>query len=263
MTEMLTGKRILITRAHAQAAELQHKLAERGATPVLFPTVEIALLNTPALEEAVRVISQFVWIAFSGAPAVESFWARLAAVDVDERVLQHQRFIALGKAAARALTKHGPLAEFVVEENTVVESVNRMGEVRGQWVLMLQAEEFREPFAAELAARGAVVREVAAYRTRPSIPDASGLAELERGVDAITFAEPVAAINFVALAGPEAVRSATIACSGPVTAQAARAAGLPVHIIAATPTVEGLIEALVESLGSRTSYRDTSNLEGL
>ncbi|MGQ0602931.1 MAG: uroporphyrinogen-III synthase [Anaerolineales bacterium] len=241
---MLTGKRILITRAHAQAAELRHKLAERGAVPVLFPTVEIALLNTPVLEEAMRVISQFVWIVFSGAPAVEAFWARLAAAGVDERVLQHQRFIALGKAAARALTKHGPLAEFVVEENNITASVERMGAVAGQWVLMLQAEEFREPFGLALSARSAVVREVAAYRTLPPSTDASGLAELQRGVDTIIFAEPVAAQNFVTLVGREAVRSAIVACIGPVTAEAARANGLPVHVVAATPMIDGLIETL-------------------
>jgi uroporphyrinogen III methyltransferase/synthase len=241
---MLIGKRVLITRSHTPAVELRHKLAERGATPIHFPTVEVALVNSSILEEAVRVISQFVWIVFSGAPAVEAFWARLAAAGVDERVLQHQRFIALGKAAARALTRHGPLAEFVLEESTLAASVERLGGLAGQWVLMLQAEEFREPFATALAARGAVVREVAAYRTRPTSVDASGLTELQRGVDIITFAEPGAAVNFAALAGREAVGSALVACLGPVTAQAARAVGLPVHVIAATPTVDGLIEAL-------------------
>jgi uroporphyrinogen III methyltransferase/synthase len=246
MKRMLIGRRVAITRAHAQAAELSHKLAERGAIPVHFPTVEVTSLASAALEEAVRVVSQFVWIAFSGAPAVEAFWARLAAAGVDERVLQHQRFIALGKGAARALTRHGPLAESVVEENTIAASVERMGDVRGQWMLMLQAGEFREPFALELAACGMVVREVAAYRTRPHSADASGLAELRRGVDVITFAEPVAAVNFAALAGREAMGSATVACIGPVTAQAARAMGLPVNVIAGTPTVDGLIEALNE-----------------
>jgi hypothetical protein len=50
---------------------------------------------------------------------------------------------------------------------------------------------------------------------------------------------------FAVLAGAEVV------CAGQVTAAAARAAGLPVHLVAADPTARGVAEALARDRSRR------------
>ncbi|MGH9106814.1 MAG: uroporphyrinogen-III synthase, partial [Acidimicrobiales bacterium] len=88
------------------------------------------------------------------------------------------------------------------------------------------------------------------YRTLPAAPDPAALAELRRGVDAITFTSGSAARNFAQLAAREtlALNVAVVAVIGPVTAAAARRRGLEVAVEAAEHTVEGLVAALAGTL---------------
>jgi uroporphyrinogen-III synthase len=47
-----------------------------------------------------------------------------------------------------------------------------------------------------------------------------------------------------------------VACIGPITADTARAAGLTVDVVAAEHTIEGLVAALVETLGADRPKKD-------
>jgi uroporphyrinogen-III synthase len=98
-----------------------------------------------------------------------------------------------------------------------------------------------------LRAAGALVDEVTVYHTIPAAPDPAGLAGLEAGVDAVTFTSPSTFTNFVALLGDRAGRllaGAAVACIGPVTSAAVRAAGFPVHVEPPEHTMAGLVDAL-------------------
>jgi uroporphyrinogen-III synthase len=107
---------------------------------------------------------------------------------------------------------------------------------------------------------GAEVVEVPVYRL--GIPDMeAGLARLRdaadrRELDAITFTSQAAARNLAAIGGPELVEclaaaGVACACVGPVTAGAARAAGLA-HVVSASPSRLGsMIGLLAEHLGAR------------
>ncbi|MBL8046818.1 MAG: uroporphyrinogen-III synthase, partial [Anaerolineales bacterium] len=209
---MPSQARILVTSSGARAAELRHKLTEAGAQPVHFPCVEISTGDESALEAALGLLSQFHWLIFDSAHSVEAFWARLAALGLDERIFREQRFGVLGKATARALTKHGPLAEFVAEPDASAEAVGKMGVVRGQWILILQSAEWEIELGKKLTTHGAVVRTVSAYTTQLPASAASGWAKVEPPVHAITFCEPMAAINFAQLLGPPAVGHSRVAC---------------------------------------------------
>jgi uroporphyrinogen-III synthase len=95
-----------------------------------------------------------------------------------------------------------------------------------------------------------MVDELAAYRTLPASPDAEGLAELRRGVDALTFTSSSTVQNFIALvksAGldPEHLPGSPLfACIGPITQATAQEYNLPVAVTASQYTAMGLLEAL-------------------
>ncbi|MBI4772267.1 MAG: uroporphyrinogen-III synthase, partial [Chloroflexi bacterium] len=143
---------------------------------------------------------------------------------------------------------------FIPEEYVAEAIAPGLGEVAGERILLPRAEIAREALAAELRQRGATVDEIAAYRTLPAAPDPVWLAELRRGVDAITFTSASTVRNFAVLTAQtrevfETSRvSPIIACIGPITAAAAREAGLPVHIIAPREayTTDGLLAALTD-----------------
>ena len=256
----LTGKRILVTRARAQAADLGDKLAVLGAEPILFPTIEIAPMEDYAvLDKAIANLENYRWIIFTSVNGVAAFWNRLDQAGCEN--LRRLKVAAIGPATAQALAKRGVRTEFIPEEYVAERILDGLGNVEAQWILLPRAEMAREALADELERRGAVVHETAAYRTLPAAPDPHGLEELRRGVDAITFTSSSTVRNFVSLLSGEfksvdrlgsggapllSLGRAAIACIGPITAQTAREVGLPVDVMAKEYTMDGLVAALVE-----------------
>ena len=99
-----------------------------------------------------------------------------------------------------------------------------------------------------LGAKGWRVTVVEAYRTRPAEPVPAALAEAGKA-DAITFTSSSTVTSFLQVAGLDAVPPIVV-CIGPVTAATAREAGLAVDAVATEHTIEGLVQALVDTLGS-------------
>src|SRR5206468_2253963 len=116
-------------------------------------------------------------------------------------------------------------------------------------VLLARADIAPDGLEAALAARGWTPVRVDAYRTRlvPSLPAAAGRALQAGEVDAVTFTSVSTVEGFVAAAGPmlrQATRMPVSVCIGPVTAQAARDAGMKVAGVAQPHTIDGLVAAV-------------------
>src|SRR3972149_6538576 len=111
----LAGKRILVTRPRAQAADLCDKLAAHGAEPILFPTIEIAPMDDySALDQAIAALDKYQWIIFTSVNGVAAFWYRLTVVGAS--LVPALKIAAIGPATAQALAKRGVRAEFIPEE---------------------------------------------------------------------------------------------------------------------------------------------------
>ena len=242
----LAGRRIVVTRARAQAAVLGDQLSALGATPLYLPTIEIAPLEDyAALDAALRQLEAYAWVLFTSANGVAAVCGRLAALGVER--WPRVAVAAIGPGTAEALAAHGLTAAYVPETHLPEALAAGLGDVRGQRVLLPAAALARETLAQALTERGAQVEAVAAYRTRPAAPDPAVLAKLRRGVDAITFTSASTVRSFAAQAGPELAaltQQAVIACLGPITADAAREAGLRVDLVAEPYTTAGLVAAL-------------------
>jgi uroporphyrinogen III methyltransferase / synthase len=244
----LVGRRILVTRARAQGHELETALETLGARPIVFPTIDIRPAQDLApLDRALDALDRYAWITFTSANSVAVFFDRLSlnAGAVPPGV----RIAAVGPGTARALTARGARVDFVPSEFLGERLGQELGEVDGRRVLFPRAAGARESLALELTRRGAAVEDVIVYETLPAAPDPDGLTELERGVDAATFTSVSTVDNFFLLLDGRAARlldGVVIACIGPVTADAARARGLTVHVQPAEHTVPGLVSALVE-----------------
>lgn len=241
----LQNKRIVITRAGAQAAEAGRALAALGGVPIYFPTVRIAPAADPEpLAEALQLAPTYDWIVFTSANAVRAVGGRLAQRGLTMAALRGPALAAIGPATARTLAGWGLTATLLPEEQSAEALAAALGEVHGKRVLVPQSDRARPHLAEALQAAGAQVTVVTAYRTLTAVLDPAALAKLERGVDAITFASPSAVEGWVTLTSGQALGPAIIACLGPTTAEAARAAGLPVHVAAAPHTWPALLAAL-------------------
>jgi len=254
----LFGQRVLVTRTREQAGALSARLRALGAEAVELPTIRIAPPDDWApLDAAIAGLPGTDWIVFTSANGVDRFWERLRAARLDARALHGARLAAIGPATAAALEARGLLPDHVPEEYVAEAVAAGLGDVRGRRVLLPRADVARPALADLLREGGAEVLEVAAYRTvRPAI-DPGTLRGLLAGVTAATFTSSSTVRNLAAAAQdaglelPVALGHALVACIGPITAATAREHGLPVHVVAESYTVDGLVEALVKAANDR------------
>jgi uroporphyrinogen III methyltransferase / synthase len=255
-TRPLFGRRVLVTRARDQAAELVALLEDRGAETICLPTIRIVpAAETAALEAVCDRVDGFDWIVFSSANAVEHFM-RCLLERRDIRDLKGVRLCAVGPATESALAHHGVRVDLVPSEHRaeglVAALAGQLGGARRPRVLIPRAEAGRQLVGDELRAMGVDVVEVVAYRTvadgEAGSPDVYRML-LDRRIDAVTFTSASTVRNFVRLLGedqaPDLLRLTTVAAIGPVTAEAARQLGIEPAVVPGQYTVPALVDALV------------------
>jgi uroporphyrinogen-III synthase len=242
----LRGRRILVTRRPEQSSALVARLRELGADVLEVPLLEVVPpLDGAPLDEALRQLERYDWIAFTSANAVRAVADRVQALGLEPRF---PPAASVGPATSEAIDEYlpscaverEPLADFRAEGLLAAFTED----VSGLRFLLPASDKAREVLADGLMARGAVVERVTAYRTVAPADAGPALARvLREGVDAVTFASPSAVENFVAVA-PSSGRGVRAAVIGPVTDAKARALGLEVIAVAEPSTAEGLAAAL-------------------
>ena len=250
----LFGVRVVVTRARAQAGELSTRLRDRGAEVVEVPTIEI--VDPPdggaGLDAALAAVHEYDWLVLTSANGAARVCARLR----DGRDLAGVRLAAIGPGTAAELRRHHLEAD-LVPPRYVAESLLEVFPDppldRAGRVLLARAETAREVLPEGLRARGWQVDVVPAYATvAASLGERARAALAQAEVVCFTSASTVE--NFVAAFGPDAAPP-LVAAIGPITATAAREAGLSVAVEAAEHTLDGLVDALVDHLGSSGSLR--------
>ncbi len=251
----LSGKRVLITRSRTQASRLVELLEDQGAQPVELPTIRVEPLeDNTELDAALAQLDrwdQCRWMIFSSTNAVDSVFQRLEATQRDARAFSGVTVGAIGPATARSLAQRGIQADFIPARSTSEAVLDELSKL--DWkdvpVLLPAADIGREALADGLAAMGARVQRVTAYRTVPAqgMGDLA-IAELEAGVDAVTFTSSSTVTNLVSMLNGHRslLERPPVICIGPTTAATAKGLGLRVDLVAQEHTVEGLVTALVD-----------------
>lgn len=258
----LFRSRIVVTRARDDAEPFSRALTELGAEVWEIPAIRRAEPDDPApAEAAIEVTGSYDWIVFTSAAGVAAFFERFLARHGDLRALGNARLAAVGPATAASLRAlrlrvDAQPARFIGRE--VARAMQDQGDVRDLRVLLARAQVAGAELAGELEKLGALVDDVAFYRTTA---DDSGSNDPERhaerlteeGADWITFTSASTVEHFHArydlsalLRRHPRLRFASI---GPETSRALVALGWKAHAEAEPHTTEGLVAALVKSTG--------------
>jgi uroporphyrinogen-III synthase len=251
-TRVLQGKRVLVTRARAQAGDLVQQLQALGALPVVVPTIDIVPPADAyaALDAALRQLSTFDWVVFTSVNGVLHVWERLTALGLTAHTFASVHVAAIGPATAEALRSHHIHVALVPERYVAEALLDAIPHPAGQRFLLPRAAGSRDILRTGLAAAGAEVVEVHAYQTIQEEPSAAVFAALDTGVDVLTFTSSSTVRYFWSQMGPERIRrlaaQARVVAIGPITAATARELGLHVDAVASEYTIAGLIEALID-----------------
>ncbi|MBA3311936.1 MAG: uroporphyrinogen-III C-methyltransferase [Planctomycetota bacterium] len=251
----LLGKRVGVTRPEHQADGVVDALLKLGAQPVLMPLVEILPPEDwAAVDRAIAALPDYDWHVFTSANGVDGFLGRLWERGDDLRTLAGSRIAAIGPATVERLRAFHLRADVVPHEyraEGLVEALRPL--VAGQRVLWAGADRGRDVLQVGLEAAGATVEKIVVYRSCDAsslAPDVSDL--LTRGeLDWVGLSSPSIARRFAELLPADAkchlgtrVRLAAIS---PVTAEAAREAGLPIAAEAQDFTWNGVLRAILQA----------------
>jgi uroporphyrinogen III methyltransferase / synthase len=250
----LFARRVVVTRARAQAGELSADLEKLGAEVHEFPTIEIGPPEDfGPLDAAIRDLDSFGLIVFTSVNGVEAFLKRLQHHGLDLRAFPRDaKVAAIGPATAERIERTGLRVDLVPEEYRAEALIEALGAhpLAGERVLIPRAKVAREILPEKLREAGAEVIVPPAYESVPSSEGKEELSlRLQSGeIDCVTFTASSTVENFVgAFGAEEAARllsDTRVACIGPITADAARKHGLRVDAVAREYTISGLVEAV-------------------
>jgi uroporphyrinogen III methyltransferase / synthase len=287
----LHGRRVVVTRARAQASGLATTLRGLGAEVVELPGIRIEpRIESEEVRRAVERISEYSLICVTSPNGAHLLFEALGEAGLDARALskgpkQQQvgregpgaaaetkaqkgaggpmatpeqagtAVAAIGPGTARALAEHGIVADIVPERfvaEALVEALQRV-EIAGSRALVARAAEARDVLPDALRERGAEVEVVTLYETVQESPDAAAI-EAAQPADWVTFTSSSTVRNLTEALGDRFPATARIVSIGPIASEAVRDAGLEVHVEAERHDVDGLVAALLA---------DTTDREGL
>jgi uroporphyrinogen III methyltransferase/synthase len=246
----LHGKKVVVTRARAQASELARQLDALGAEPIELPAIRIEpRIESKEVKEAVQALHTYALVCITSPNGASLLFEAMAAQGRDSRALANASIAAIGAGTEAALAAGGIMADIVPERfvaEELVEALNQL-ELDGKPVLIARAAEARELLPDALRKRGAQVDEVALYETVAEAPDPDAL-ERAQDADFITFTSSSTVRNFLAASQNGIPEGAKVISIGPITSEAIRGAGLTVDAEAERHDISGLVEALLRSV---------------
>ncbi len=246
----LEGFVVATTRDGDPDDPLAELLRDEGAVVVDWPTLGFeGPADRGPLQRALGALESYDWIAFTSARAVDAVLASRA------RCPDALRVAAVGPATKRALEAGGWRADVTGAGGALALVRGWAGayDLAGARVLFPAGSLAEATLEQELSERGARVERVEAYRTRPAPPDAHRVrADLERGVDVVTFASPSSVRALAACLDavwPVALGECGFAAIGPTTRAALIDAGVPPGLVTSAPSpgLDGLVRAAVEA----------------
>ena len=143
----LHGRRVVVTRARAQASGLAATLRDLGAEVVELPAIRIEpRIDAAEVRAAAAAIGEYSLVCLTSPNGVRLLFEALAAAGMDARALAGATVAAIGPGTARALAKRGISADVVPERfvaEALVEALAAV-EVEGRRVLVARAAEARD-----------------------------------------------------------------------------------------------------------------------
>jgi len=251
----LFGQRIVVTRTREQASELSRQLAELSAEVLEIPTIKIAPTDERhLLTDALLELNSYDWIVFTSPNGVTMFFEAFFKAFEDLRDIGGMRIAAVGPATAAKLKELHLKVDLMPPEYVtakITQAFTAYESIENLKILLMRAEVANHDLPKELEALGAIVDDVACYKTIPETDDLTGAAASlkESGADWITFTSSSTVEHFhdrfdlpALLKQFPQIKLASI---GPETTRTLAALGLKPTVEAKPDTLDALVKAVI------------------
>ena len=253
----LFGKRVVVTRSREQANQLAQQLTEAGADVLEIPIIRLEpTQHRESLVDALLELNSYDWLVFTSPNGVTQFFEYFFRQFHDMRDLGGARLAAVGPATANKLKELHLQVDLMPDEAlaaNIAEAFAEFETVENLKICLLRAEVANDELPKALEALGAIVDDIACYRTVPETEDRGGAAtKLEAGgADWITFTSSSTVEHFHARFNLPALKKKfpkiKLASIGPETSKAIAKLGLAPDVEARDHGIDGLVKALLTS----------------
>ncbi|MFA6384310.1 MAG: uroporphyrinogen-III C-methyltransferase [Candidatus Omnitrophota bacterium] len=256
----LFHKKVLVTLPAEDNSRLSETLAGYGADCTALPLISIRRMDDyKQLDGAIRRIGDFHWLIFTSQNGVRFFKERLAASHMDIRCLRGVKIASIGpktKEAVEALGLRNDVQPKSYTQEGLVAALKSAG-VKGANILIVRAREARDVLPDGLAALGARVKVIAAYRAQLRAEKVKGAGYLN-DFDMITFTSSSCVQGFFKAFSRKQIFSKKnkfeVASIGPITSQTCRKCGLKVSVEAKKFTLDGLTAAILKTVTAKSRH---------
>lgn len=251
----LFGKKILITRASAQSADLAGMLYKLGAYIYELPVIEIKdPTSWKKADRSIMQIAKYDYIIFTSVNGVRKFMSRVFECGRDSRIFGGKKIITIGTKTAESLGRFGIVAD-IIPQNYVAEGIIdtlSKREIRNKNILIPRASVAREFLPEKLREMGAKVDIVECYRTQKPRHRKKDIEKIRRylmsgDIDIVTFTSSSTVDNFFEIFGSDSKITAGFICAsiGPVTSSRIEKWFHKPQITSDVYTTRGLVMSIV------------------
>jgi uroporphyrinogen III methyltransferase/synthase len=251
----LFGQRVVVTRTREQANQLASQLLDRGAEVLEVPTIKLDRPSRPQdVVDALLALNSYDWLVFTSPNGVTKFFEYFFVKFHDLRDIGGARIAAVGPATANKLKELHLQVDLMPDDALAVNialAFRDFESIENLKICLLRAEVANPELPRALEAMGAIVDDIACYRTVPETEDRDGdAAKLESGgADWVTFTSGSTVEHFHArfdlpklLTRFPRMKTATI---GPETSRRLVDLGIKPTVEARPHSIDGLVAALV------------------
>jgi uroporphyrinogen III methyltransferase/synthase len=252
----LIGKRIVVTRSRNQADGFSMLLRDSGAQILEIPAIRIEIpLNRQGIVDVLLSLNSYDWLVFTSANGVRRFFDFFFKSFDDIRVIGGARICVVGPATADQLSKYHLKPDLIPKDFNVagiIKAFQKYQSIDNIKIALLRAEEANPELPKSLESLGAIVDDVACYRTVAETEDRNGVAEMftNEGADWITFSSGSTVRNFDLRFDLKKVcrrfPDLKLASIGPETSKVLNGLDLNPNVEASLHTSEGLLKAILK-----------------
>lgn len=248
----LSGIKVGITGTPSFTGRLENVLKDYGAQVEKIAVMDVvSLADTTPVQNCLRQLSSYTWIAFTSANGVRIFLKALLDSGRDYRSLGHVKLAAVGKGTDRELRVHGLRADYIPQQYCTESLAHGLaGQLKPEdKILIPRAVRGSEDLTRILSQAGISYEDVPLYDVKSLGLEGRDLAETIKGLDYLTFASGSGVESFLENLAEEdrnVLKETTLTAIGDVTAKVLEQAGFPADRIAGEFSISGLAECILE-----------------
>lgn len=242
MKQPLHRIKVLIPRPIEQSNEFAEKLEKLGATPVIFPLIEIKPINTQLLIETYSK-NNFDWLIFTSGVAVKCFFEVINPKDVTAKIA------AVGSQTKKSIEKLGLKVNFIPSAATAQKLAKEIPVKPTESVFIPQSKISNNTIVDILGKKNKKITTLATYDNTPVDYTKEQIEEvLNTPVNVITFTSGSTVNSFMDLIKKHKIKldAAHTISIGPSTTAEAQKRHLEIDATAENHSIDGIIEEILK-----------------